>query len=135
MNTTHRQKSGIVMSTVLILISAFSQYTSASAPQADELTRGVGIYPGDPKADFSPTMRIDTTYRNLAFRRPAIHSSAWDYNLTAQLVTDGIIDTTLPDRFRVFTSQKGELARNERDHLFDRNFMTMVTVDLSLIHI
>src|ERR1022692_476696 len=50
-------------------------------------------YPGDPKENFAPAMRIDsTTYRDLALHRPAYHSSAYDYNLTAQpggMVEDG----------------------------------------------
>ena len=44
---------------------------------AVEFTRGVGVYPGDPKEDFGPTTRIDSSnYRNLALHRPAYHSSA-----------------------------------------------------------
>jgi hypothetical protein len=58
---------------------------------AKEYTRGVGVYPGDRKEDFSPTMKIDSmNYRNLALHRPAYHSSCYNYNLTAQLITDGI---------------------------------------------
>src|ERR1035441_10673228 len=65
--------------------------------QGQEYTRGIGVYPGDPKEDFSPVMAVDSaTYRNLALHRPAYHSSSYDYNLTAQLVTDGIKTTALP---------------------------------------
>jgi hypothetical protein len=64
---------------------------------AQEFTRGLGVYPGDPREDFAPVLVPDaTTYRNLALRRPAYHSSSFDYNQTAQLVTDGIKETTLP---------------------------------------
>jgi len=67
------------------------------AVQAQDYTLGVGVYPGDPQENFAPFMRIDsTTYRNLALHRPAYHSSSYDYNLTAQLVTDGIKETALP---------------------------------------
>ena len=31
------------------------------------------------------------TYRNIALRRAAFASSGYDYNLTAQLATDGIV--------------------------------------------
>ena len=59
-------------------------------------TRGVGVYPGDPKDYSGPSMVVDeTNYRNLALHRPAYHSSSYDYNLTAQLVTDGIKETKL----------------------------------------
>ena len=66
---------------------------SASSPY----NRAVGAYPGDPAEDFSPVLVPDSTaYRNLALLRPAYHSSSYDYNLTAQLVTDGIKDTKRP---------------------------------------
>ena len=68
-----------------------------AAPASDDQTRGLGVYPGDPGQDFAPTLvRDEATYRNLALRRPAFHSSSYDYNLTAQLVTDGIVETRLP---------------------------------------
>jgi len=37
-----------------------------------------------------PTLTVDSgrNYRNLALHRPAYQSSAYDYNLTAQLITD-----------------------------------------------
>ena len=54
-------------------------------------TAGIGIYPGDPNENFDPILLPDTsgTYKHLALLRPAYHSSSYDYNLTAQLVTDG----------------------------------------------
>ncbi len=69
-----------------------------AAPSA-EFTRGVGMYPGAPEEFFGPAMVADTsgTYRNLALLRPAYASSSYDYNLTPQLVTDGIVDTRLPE--------------------------------------
>ena len=58
---------------------------------AQNYTRGIGVYPGDPKEYTGPTLVADAnTYRNLALHRPAYQSSAYDYNLTAQLITDGI---------------------------------------------
>jgi len=75
------------------------------------VTRGPGVYPGDPREDFAPDLRIDgTTYRNLARLRPAYHSSSYDYNLTAQLVTDGIVETVLPRTVVVATWQQGLLG-------------------------
>ena len=75
---------------------------------AQDYTLGVGVYPGDPKENFAPAMRIDTaTYRNLALHRPAYHSSSYDYNLTAQLITDGIKETALPRWISTSTSQGG----------------------------
>ncbi|MBN9662527.1 MAG: discoidin domain-containing protein [Acidobacteria bacterium] len=99
------------------------------ALQAQEFTRGVGIYPGDPKQDFSPMLRPDSgPVRNLALRRPTFHSSSYDYNLTAQLVTDGIKDTRVPRWVSVSTSQQGVLRKNEREWLLDGNWVSGVTL-------
>ena len=88
----------------------------AAPATADVVTRGLGVYPGDPREDFAPSFRVDaTTYRNLARLRPAYHSSSYDYNLTAQLVTDGIIDTVTPRRVVVSTWQQGLLSTENRD--------------------
>ena len=92
---------------------------------AEEYTRGIGVYPGDPKEDFAPTLVPDTTtYRNLALRRPAYHSSSYDYNLTAQLVTDGIIEASLPRWLAVTASRRGIVSKVDREILFDDNPIT-----------
>ena len=90
--------------------------------QAQSYTKGVGIYPGDPKENFSPSFKTDSVhYRNLALYRPAYQSGAYDYNLTAQLITDGIIDTALPGWIVVMTSSDGVLKRDGREHVLDRH--------------
>ena len=100
---------------------------AATAAHAQEFTRGIGVYPGDPKEYAGPASRLDaSTYRNLALRRPAFHSSAYDYNLTAQLVTDGIRATGLPRWLAVATSDHGPLPKNQRESLFDGNWVTSV---------
>ena len=87
---------------------------------AMEFSRGVGVYPGAPWENFNPSLVVDrSTYRNLALLRPAYHSSSYDYNLTAQLVTDGITSTTLPNWVAVSTSTHGVLSKNEREVLLD----------------
>jgi hypothetical protein len=89
---------------------------------AQQYNRGVGIYPGDPKESFSPSMKIDSLhYRNIALHRPAYQSSAYDYNLTAQLITDGIIETKLPGWLVVTTSNGDTLRRDGREHLLDHH--------------
>jgi len=101
--------------------------TVPSILSAQPYTRGVGVYPGDPQADFAPVMAPDTAaYRNLAVHRPAYHSSSYDYNLTAQLVTDGITETTLPRWLVASSSQAGVASKNEREYLVDHNAMTGV---------
>jgi beta-galactosidase/beta-glucuronidase len=94
---------------------------------AQPYTLGVGVYPGNPDENFAPLLRPHSkTYRNLALHRPAFHSSSYDYNLTAQLVTDGIKDTGLPRWVAVSTSQAGLLKKNEREWLLDHNWVTSV---------
>jgi hypothetical protein len=93
---------------------------AAPAFASDDFSRGVGIYPGDPAAFDGPTLAIDAaTYRNLALHRPATASSNYDFNLTAQLVTDGIIDDRLPRWLVCSSSAEGILPRSEREHLVD----------------
>ncbi len=96
---------------------------------AQEYTRGVGLYPGDPKEYTGPTLSVDsTTYRNLALHRPAYQSSAYDYNLTAQLVTDGIKDHALPQWISAATSDGGVLDKQQRAVFLDGNVTSSVTV-------
>ena len=92
---------------------------------ATDYTRGIGKYPGSPKENFAPMMQADNTYRNVALHRMAYHSSAYDYNLTAQLLTDGIVCKdnvvsmdastnrgTLPVREREWAIDGGEYSQN-----------------------
>jgi beta-galactosidase/beta-glucuronidase len=105
----------------LVLLSSCKQKT-------DYYSRGVGIYPGNPKEDYSPRLVTDNKdYRNIARLRPAYHSSSYDYNLTAQLVTDGIIINEMPDYISVSTN-KGVISKNEREWLLDHNSVTEVNL-------
>ena len=114
--------SSLKFSSVKILMILFILVSSACA---QEYTRGVGVYPGDVKEDFSPTMKIDSTnYRNLALHRPAYHSSSYNYNLTAQLITDGIKESQLPGWIVTMTSSDSIVKRNERETVLDRHIMT-----------
>ncbi len=89
---------------------------------ADLYTRGVGVYPGDPQQDFGPTLEpADSTYRNLALLRPAYHSSSYDYNLTAQLVTDGIKHAHLPSWVATSANFQDVLGKIEREFFLDHN--------------
>ena len=90
------------------------------AVPATEFTRGAGLYPGAAGENFQPLMMVDPAapYRNLALHRPASASSAYDYNLTAQLVTDGLIDDQMPDW--ITTVVNGEiLPKPEREIVVD----------------
>jgi hypothetical protein len=109
----------------LILILAFA----ISTVYAQNYTRGIGVYPGDPKEYTGPTLVTDAnTYRNLALHRPAYQSSAYDYNLTAQLVTDGIKESAMPQWIETSTSNAGLLPKNERELFLDGNVTSSLNV-------
>ena len=55
---------------------------------------------------------------NIALNRAAYASSSYDYNLTAQLVTDGVVETAGPAWLRVSTAE-GELPRREKEWTVD----------------
>jgi Exo-beta-D-glucosaminidase Ig-fold domain/Glycosyl hydrolase 2 galactose-binding domain-like/NedA-like, galactose-binding domain/Glycosyl hydrolases family 2 len=106
----------------ILLLGLTGGWAMAAAGDAEVQTRGVGVYPGDPREDFAPTLVPDaTTYRNLAFRRPALQSSAYDYNLTAQLVTDGIKERVPPRWVATTTSEEGLVPKPSREFTLDHN--------------
>ena len=110
---------GIASVAALLAGCSASGPSSESFERSDYYTRGIGSYPGDPKEDFSPDLKPDQTYRNLALLRSAFHSSSYDYNLTAQLVTDGVVSDQQP-QYLDLTTQNGEVARREREWMIDR---------------
>jgi hypothetical protein len=111
----------------LTLIFLFLHMMSGCKQNTDKYNHGVGIYPGNPEEDFSPNLVPGgKDYRNLALLRPAYHSSSYDYNLTAQLVTDGILINVMPDYISMATN-KGVMPKNEREWLLDNNSVTDVS--------
>ncbi len=121
------------MNRFLVAASLLIVGNIGSAALADDphpATRGVGVYPGDPREDFAPELVADTkTYRNLALHRPAFHSSSRDYNLTAQLVSDGIEASGAPRWLEVTTSQHGVAPKQEREFLVDHSWTSTVDFD------
>jgi hypothetical protein len=102
---------------------------SCAVASAQQYTRGLGVYPGDPKQYDGPSLVVDsTTYRNLALHRPAYQSSAYDYNLTAQLVTDGIKETSSPQWVVTSTSDRGVLPKTEREAFLDEGVVSSVDI-------
>ena len=93
-----------------------------------QYSRGLGVYPGNSDELFAPNLEVDNTYRNVAELRSAYHSSSYDYNLTAQLITDGIISTAEPAFIRVFT-QDEELPKRQREYFVDGKPDTRYTVE------
>lgn len=103
----------------LFLVFMFTPQFAFSQP----FTRGIGIYPGRAQESYAPTFVHDNTYRNLALHRKAYHSSSYDYNLTAQLITDGIISNEMPP-YLVVSTNRGILPRREREWAIDRGEYT-----------
>jgi hypothetical protein len=101
----------------------------AAAVAQQRYTRGVGVYPGNPAEDFAPVLVPEpAVYRNLALHRPVYQSSSYDYNLTAQLLTDGIRESTLPRWLLTTLSRGGVANKNEREFLVDHNVTSTVNL-------
>jgi len=114
-----RSSLNLLIGIICVVISL-----SGCRQKTDYYTRGVGKYPGNQKENFSPDLVSDNNdYRNIARLRPAYHSSSYDYNLTAQLVTDGIIINEMPEIISLSTNS-GVLPKNEREWLLDHNSFT-----------
>lgn len=105
----------------LLLLSGCSDVRTASEGflRSDYYTRGIGVYPGSPQEDFSPELLPDEDqYRNLALLRATYQSSAYNYNLTSQLLTDGIVTDRAPQYFDLQTAE-GCVPKREREWMID----------------
>jgi hypothetical protein len=108
---------------------ALHSQMAQAARSSVEFTRGIGNYPGSSSENFSPELVADnSTYRNLALLRPAYHSSSYDYNLTAQLVTDGMKDTVLPTWVATSSSEHGIFPKADRETLLDHFHDTTIAL-------
>lgn len=118
LKTTLAASAGAALPSLPALASPADASWSPSLLPASSFTRGIGVYPGEPSAYFGPGfIHESTSYRNLALNRPASQSSAYDYNLTAQCVTDGIVHTSLPRWVSAYSSADGLLAKPARETL------------------
>lgn len=90
----------------------------SSNNKVEQIPTPTNPYPGNPAESFAPQLVKDNSHKNLALHRRAYASSSWDYNLTAQNVTDGVIESQLPAYFDLSTS-RGPVPRQERDWIFD----------------
>ena len=114
-----------IMYPLFMLLAVLSLFVSCkqtpqqeSFERSDYYTRGIGQYPGLPAEDPSPELAPADEYRNIACLRAAYHSSSYDYNLTAQLVTDGIITSEEP-AYMEFTTHDGDVRLREREWTTD----------------
>ncbi len=92
---------------------------------AQQLNRPIGQYPGNPSEYYGPQLVQDNGYgyRNLALFRTVYQSSSWDFNLTSQLLTDGIYDKESPAWLNV-TTPDGPLPPLRREACIDGNEWT-----------
>ena len=86
-------------------------------------TRGIGVYPGNPSQTFHPKKTTAKTAGNVALLCTATASSSFDYNLTAQLATDGILAKGMPAQLTVSTKE-GPLNLREKEKTLDENWVT-----------
>ena len=103
----------------------------ASCSPKQATTRGVGIYPGNPDECAAPSLkRGDATYRNIALGRATCQSSSYDYNLTSQLITDGIVDSG-PVAFVDLTDGSKRVDRPNHEKLFDGKPDSRIAFDVA----
>ena len=110
------------MNRILLLAAAVVALAGCSRERT-AATRGIGVYPGNPDESFAPSLvKGDRSYRNIALERITYQSSCYDYNLTSQLVTDGIIGTQ-PTAYVDINyhsgTQSGKVERELHERLFD----------------
>lgn len=98
-----------------------------AAAWADHVVTDTYPYPGNPAENFAPNLVVDPSYKNLALHRQAYASSSWDYNLTAQLATNGVISAGQPAYF-VLSTSRGLVPRVEREWMFDLKTNTSNTL-------
>lgn len=123
---TQRSKAHVLTFCGLATVSAAMLWGCAGAGASTEdfvrsnyYTRGIGQYPGNPSEDFSPELIPDASYRNIALNRTAYQSSSYDYNLVAQLITDGIITDAQPQYLNLSTPD-GDKPKREREWMIDQ---------------
>ncbi len=121
-----RRRTWQRLRTIVIIVALLTATLSVSAD--DDTTRGIGIYPGRLSEAVAPVIHYgDSTYRNLALNHTAYHSSAYDYCLTSQLITDGIIATAEPAYTEVLVNGVA-LPKHEREYAFDGNEYNTTTL-------
>jgi hypothetical protein len=93
---------------------------------AQQLNRPIGQYPGNPSEYYGPNIEDGHGRSNLEYMskyHTVYQSSSWDFNLTSQLLTDGIIDDKEPAWLNV-TTPDGPLPSNKREACIDGNEWT-----------
>lgn len=104
-----------------LCVACFASALSCTPKTDSTCTRGIGVYPGDPSECFAPQLVPGgAEKRNIALLRAARHSSSFDFNQTAQLVTDGILPEG-PSRWVTVLRDGEPVSRLENGYLTDQN--------------
>lgn len=107
-------------------IFAIVLMTIISCTPAADRTAGIGQYPGRKSESGAPALVTGgKEYRNLALDRVAYQSSSWDYNLTSQLVTDGIVSEGQAPWLEVLSGGR-PLGKGSVENLFDGRSSTRI---------
>lgn len=106
-----------------IAVSALFSLMALQPAAAQQTTRGIGIYPGSPQEYFGPQLVAADGLRNVAQGRMTSQSSSFDFNMTSQLLTDGIISKSTPVFLEV-TTPDGQLSQRQRESTIDGNDWT-----------
>ena len=70
---------------------------------AQVMNRPIGQYPGNPREYYGPSIqdgRVRSGMEYMSKYHTVYQSSSWDFNLTSQLLTDGIIDDDIEKTIR-----------------------------------
>lgn len=82
-------------SVIIVLLMLFNAFIM----QADDKTRGIGVYPGRVSDDFSVFTEPSDEYRNIAKNHAAYASSSFDHNLKAEVcaydINGGLLKRTV----------------------------------------
>lgn len=95
-----------------IIMAALGLTLAATAQAQNHDNRGIGLYPGSKAEYTAPRLVTDNEYRDLALNRLATASSSIDYNLTAQLATDGLLTKGEPTMLTVSTNKGVDTSRD-----------------------
>ena len=115
----------------ILFIAAILILLAACTSERTAITRGIGIYPGNPDESAAPYLvKGDETYRNIALGRVTGQSSSYDYNLTSQLITDGIISNS-PAAFVDLTDGSKLVDKPNHEKLFDGKPDSRIAFDVT----
>uniref|UniRef100_A0AB33J3Q8 F5/8 type C domain-containing protein n=1 Tax=Prevotella sp. GTC17259 TaxID=3236795 RepID=A0AB33J3Q8_9BACT len=114
-----------ILTIIAIAVILFTSIQSTIA--GNPYTRGIGKYPGKVEEYKGPQLFRDSSYHNLALMHTAMASSSESYDLTAQLVTDGIKTTDMPSSIDVSINDS-LLSLRDQAKTFDGNIHSYNTL-------